>query len=388
MEIVKTRPANTHFLTPGQKAQFDSVEDSDPSVVFKVIDRLPTDVYASQERFDLEIAKLFRGRPIPVAVSDVLPKPRTRFVIDDYGPSIVLTRDEEGAVHAFHNICTHRAIKLCQNHGTESGGLMTCPYHAWSFDMKGRLKSLPRPEIFPGLEKSKMGLIELECHEAGGLIWVNLDKDSKADFSIVTGPLAADFEAIALPEQKICKHLKVEVNANWKLIVDSFSENYHVTRLHAKSLGSMFTDRKTSCELIGEHLRVMSGRAGFHQGGEVETFEQFRGSAVVHYTLVPGALIITSPKYISVMLLSPQSVDRTVVNYYMLVDKLPETEEEVARIEKSLALMTRITTEEDFWVAELGTIAAKVGVVKEITCGGMEREIVQFHKNVNEILGL
>lgn len=375
-----------HPLTPGQKAQFEKVEDSDPSLVLKVVDMMPTDVYASQERFDLEIAKLFRGRPVPVAVSDLLPTRKSRIVLDDYGPSIILTRDEEGKVHAFHNVCTHRAIKLCQSHETETGGLITCPYHAWSFDMKGQLRSLPRPEVFPGLDKSKMGLIELECVEAGGIIWVNLDKDKKADFSVVQGPLAADFDALGLGEQKIYKYLRVEVNANWKLIVDSFSENYHVTRLHSGSLGSMFVDRKTSCEQVGEHMRVMSGRAGFAQGDPVETFEQFRESAVVHYTLVPGALLITSPTYISLMLLSPQAVDRTVVNYYLLVDRLPETEREIARYEKSLALMTRITTEEDFWVAELGTIAAKSGIVPQMTCGGMEREIVQFHKNVNDLL--
>lgn len=252
--------------------------------------------------------------------------------------------------------------------------------------MKGRLKTLPRPEVFPGLDKAKMGLIELECVEAGGIIWVNLDKDSKADFSTVTGPLAADLDGISLGVQKICKHVRVEVNANWKLIVDSFSENYHVTRLHSGSLGSMFVDRKTSCELVGEHLRVMSGRAGFQQGDPVETFEQFRESAVMHYTIVPGALIITSPTYINVMLLSPQAVDRTVVNYYLLVDRLPETEREIRHYEKSLALMTRITTQEDFWVAELGTIAARTGVLKHMTCGGMEREMVQFHKIVGDIL--
>ena len=377
---------NAKRLTSSQLAQFEGVEDSDPSLVFKDVDRLPTDVYVSAERYALEQQKLFRGRAIPVGVSDMLPAPRTRIVVDDYGPSILLTRDEEGTVHAFHNICTHRAIRLCQSHETEKGGLMTCPYHAWSFDMKGRLKTLPRPEVFPGLQKEQMGLIELEALEAGGIIWVNIDKDAKADFSIVEGPLAADLDALDMGQQKICKHLRVEVQANWKLIVDSFSENYHVTRLHSGSLGGMFIDRKTSCTMVGEHLRVMSGRSGFRQGDQVETFEEFRQSAVLHYTIVPGALLITSPTYISLMLLSPQAVDRTVVNYYLLVDRLPETDREVAHYEKPLALMTRITTEEDFWVAELGTVAAREGVISHITCGGMEREIVRFHESVDLLL--
>jgi len=75
-----------------------------------------------------------------------------------------------------------------------------------------------------------------------------------------------------------------------------------------------------------------------------------------------------------------------VVNYYLLVDRLPETDREVAHYEKSLALMTRITTEEDFWVAELGTVAAREGVISHITCGGMEREIVRFHESVDLLL--
>ncbi|WP_395335682.1 aromatic ring-hydroxylating dioxygenase subunit alpha [Novosphingobium sp. BL-8H] len=385
MSEVIEAPRELH-LTASQLAQFNSVEDSNPTLVGKRVDQLPTDVYVSPERYALEQKKLFRGRPIPVGVSNMLPGPRTRVAVDDYGPSILLTRDEEGQVHAFHNICTHRAIKLCQSHEAVKGGLVTCPYHAWSFDMKGQLKSLPRPEVFPGLDKHAMGLKELQCVEAGGVIWVNLDRDVDADFSVVSGPLAADFDAIGLPQQKICHHLRVEVMANWKLIVDSFSENYHVTRLHANSLGSMFIDRATSCEMIGEHMRVMSGRAGFRQGEEVETFEQFRRSAVVHYTIVPGALIITSPTYISVMLLAPAGIDRTIVNYYLLVDRLPETERETVHYEKSLALMKRVTTEEDFWVAELGTAAAREGVIEHITCGGMEREIVRFHETVNAIL--
>lgn len=380
-ELAGARP-----LTEGQLRQLVGVEDSDPSTVFKEIDHLPTSIYASQARYELEQEKLFRGRPIPVAVSALLPAPRSHIAIDDHGVPLLLTRDGDGKAHAFYNVCTHRAIKLCQAKETQKGGLIVCPYHAWSFDMKGQLKALPRPEIFPGLDKRKMGLVELECVEAGGIIWVNLDAGRKADFSIVTGDLGADLDAIGLGGQKICHHLRVDVRANWKLIVDSFSENYHVTRLHSQSLGSMFVDRKTSCEMLGEHLRVMSGRADFRQGEPITTYEEFRRSAVAHYTIVPGALIITSPAYVSVILLAPQAVYHTVVNYYMMVDRLPETEREVARYEKSLALMTQITTREDFWVAELGTIGAKSGAVPHMTCGGMEREMVAFHRSVEAIL--
>jgi phenylpropionate dioxygenase-like ring-hydroxylating dioxygenase large terminal subunit len=349
---------------------------------------MPTDVYVSQERYALEQSRLFRGRPVPIALTAQLPDRNTHLVVEDYGPSLLLTRDGEGRVHAFHNICSHRAIKLCQVNGVTKGGLIVCPYHAWTYDLKGKLKALPRPDVFPGLDKSEHGLISLECHEAGGMVWVNLDRNVQANFSAVDGPLRADLDAIGLGQQKIYKQLRIEVKANWKLIIDSFSENYHVTRLHAESLKGMFVDRLTHCEMVEEHLRVMSARAGFEQEGEGGTFEQFRKDGVLHYTIIPGALVITSPSYINVMLMAPQAVDRTIVNYFMLVDALPQTEKGIAHYEKSLALMTRLTVDEDFRMAELGAIGAASGERPFMTVGGMEKEIITFHASVNAILGI
>lgn len=373
-------------LTAGQIAQVAQLEDSDPSLVDKEISYLETDIYVSQERFDLEQRKLFRGRPLPITVSAALPAPRTHVVNEDYGVSILLTRDENSEVRAFLNVCAHRGVKLCQSKEAETGGLIVCPYHAWSFNLKGDLVGVPRAEVFPGLDKKMHGLVPLECVEAGGLIWVNLDRETKADFSLVTGELAQDFEAVKLPDQKIFRHVTVDLAANWKLVVDAFSENYHITRLHAESLKGMFVDRKTVCDRIGPHLRAMSGRAGFKQGGPVETFEEFRKSIVACYTILPGAVIITSPTYISVMLLAPQSPGRTIINYYMLVDRLPETEQELAHYERSFALMKRITTEEDFWVSELGQLGAQSGAMPRMILGGMEQDVARFHASLDAIL--
>jgi glycine betaine catabolism A len=88
------------------------------------------------------------------------------------------------------------------------------------------------------------------------------------------------------------------------------------------------------------------------------------------------------------MFLSPQSPDKTVINYYMLVDRMPETEAEKARCEKSIALMQKVTTDEDFWVSELGTIGVKTGAVEQLTLGGMEQDVATFHKVLEEQMGL
>ena len=380
--------ADSGWVTAGQARLLAAMPELADCHYPEVRDSIPARNYIDPARFDAEIAHVFKGRPVIAAPAAVLDKPRSYFQVTIAGMPILLTRNKDGAIKAFANVCKHRGMKLCTAAQTQHGPRIVCPYHAWTFDLDGKLIGLPRAETFPGLDKAQLGLTELPARVAGGLVWVGLDPDNPPDFSDVTGELAEDFTAMGMADAFCFDHTSFPVKANWKLVMDSMLDSYHVTRLHAQSLGNMFVDRKVTCEQVGEHMRVMSGRAGFHQGENVETFEQFRESAVVHYTLVPGALIITSPTYISVMLLSPQAVDKTVVHFYLLVDRLPETEREIKHYDKALALMARITTQEDFWVAELGTIAARAGVVKELTCGGMEREIVQFHKNVNAILGV
>jgi phenylpropionate dioxygenase-like ring-hydroxylating dioxygenase large terminal subunit len=372
---------SAHELTASQRARIARLGDTDPTRVDKALSYRPTDVYVSRERFDLEIERLFRGRPVPIAVSADLPSPRSQLAIKDYELPVLLTRDEEGVAHAFVNVCPHRAVELCPSSEPRSGGLIVCPYHAWSFSMRGDLVAVPREEAFPGLEKSRHGLVRLECVEAGGLIWVNLDPKTKADFSLVTGALGEELAAIAMSDQHIFKKVRFELNSNWKLTHDAFLENYHIARLHSKSLGTMFVDRSTVCEQIGPHICHLSGRVGFERG-ERRYFEDFRKHGVFCYTIIGGAIIITSPDYISVMLLSPKAPDKTIVNYYMMVDQPPANEAQIAHFERAVALMLRITTEEDFWAAELGTIGARTGVVPQMVLGGMEQEILRFHRTL------
>jgi phenylpropionate dioxygenase-like ring-hydroxylating dioxygenase large terminal subunit len=377
-------------LTAIQRGIVASLTDSDPSMVPKAVSYLRTEVFSSQAYFELEQKTLFRGKPVPIEVSAALPKPKMHVINEDYGTSVLLTRDDTGKMHAFLNVCMHRCIQLSREKQAKSGGLIVCPYHAWSYNMRGELVGVPREDVFPGLDRKKHSLKRLECVEAGGLIWVNLDPNTTADFSIVAGDLAAEFDAIGLPKQVVYTKARYEIAANWKFVHDAFLENYHIPRLHSKSLGSMFVDRPTAFTQIGPHLLQSSTRAGYkaEQGAGMQTFEDFRASGVFSYTLIPGSIVITSPTYINVMFLSPQSADKTVINYYMLVDRMPETEKEKARCEKSIELMQRVTTDEDFWVSELGTIGVKTGAVEQLTLGGMEQDVATFHKVLEEQMGL
>jgi glycine betaine catabolism A len=383
-------PVAIPALTKYQLEIVRMLKDGDPNDVPRAVSYLPTDIYSSPERFLLERQRLFRGRPVPIEVSAALPKPKMYMVNDDYGTSILLTRDDQGVVRAFANVCRHRCVQLSREREAKAGGLIVCPYHAWTYNLKGNLVGVPREDVFPGLDRNNHKLVPLECVEAGGLIYVNPDPASRADFTWASGALADEFNAIGLPQQTLYKKSRFEIAANWKFVHDAFLESYHVPRLHSKSLAGMFADRATACVEIGPHILQSSGRVGYQSdtGSTVSTFAQFRAKGVFSYTVISSAVIITSPTYINVMLMAPQSHDKTVVNYYMLLDRMPETEAEIARCEKSMNLMERVTSEEDLWVAELGTIGTATGAVPQMILGGMEQDVMRFHRNIDQILGV
>lgn len=343
--------------------------------------RIPAEVYVDPARFDAEWRDIFMGGPVPIAPSALLPKPGMVARRDLYGSPIIVTRAKDGEARAFLNVCRHRGTLLCEQRAPSAASRLVCPYHAWTYALDGQLIGVPRQETFEGLDKADLGLVSLSCIEAGGIIWVGLDKTATYDFSSVRGALADELEAIDIAGMHAYATKTFEVAANWKLIVDAFLEGYHVTRLHAKSAGKFFTEYPTLSESIGPHIRVITGRANFDQNVGC-TYDSVRRMTVIAYHLFPNAILITSPTYVSLMFVAPKGHDRSTVEYHMLTDAAPDSPEREKHYQKSFALVDQVFGGEDFRAAALGQAGLEGGAVDEVLLGGLEQAIRLFHDNV------
>lgn len=169
-------------------------------------------------------------------------------MVFEIGPdSILITRTRSGEVSAMYNACQHRGNRIVTaEHSCLKA--ITCPYHAWSYDLDGRLRAVPDSDRFSqGLDLVALSLKRVKVEVWAGLVWINMDPDAGplADF---LGPVQDRLAPYHFERMRLVKDQTVHLDANWKTAVDNFNEQYHVDFLHPQH--ASFVDCGSSHNLL------------------------------------------------------------------------------------------------------------------------------------------
>jgi phenylpropionate dioxygenase-like ring-hydroxylating dioxygenase large terminal subunit len=216
--------------------------------------------YTDPARAALEVSELFLRRPLIAGLSRDVRGVGDRLVFDAVGRSVIIVRDAEGALRAFRNSCAHRGARLLQASADgrchESGPRITCPFHAWSYDLGGALRSIPGAEGFEGVDRHSRGLIPVPVVEWNGAIFVRLDGADPIDCEALLGAFAPVIEQLELaqfePVQSSARHART----NWKYALDTYGEGYHFGTLHASSIGATHVPNVAAFDPFGPHWRL------------------------------------------------------------------------------------------------------------------------------------
>src|SRR5262245_21509510 len=187
---------------------------------------LPAAWYRDPGHYARELKAFWYRKWIAVAREEEIPSPGDWRVASIGSQKIVVLRNQEGEVKAFHNTCRHRGSVLCtEEQGHFERSRIVCPYHSWTYDLAGKLVATPRRMETPDFDMKDFPLYEVAVESWGGFVFINFS--SKKDFSFPQG-----FENYRFQDLRIGKRIVADVKANWKLLCENFSECFHCPPVH------------------------------------------------------------------------------------------------------------------------------------------------------------
>ena len=204
---------------------------------------LPADVFTSKEQFELEREHIFKKVWLNVGRIEQLPNAGDFFVFDIAmcETSILVVRGADGAVRAFHNMCSHRGNKVCWDRAGNRNNF-TCKFHGWVYGLDGELRHVPDEEHFFDFQRGDHGMAPVACDVWEGFIFINVDPEPDETLAEYLGGMGESLTGYPFGEfSGACASWSTEVRANWKAVKDAFQETYHVAFLHKTSIPDSFT---------------------------------------------------------------------------------------------------------------------------------------------------
>jgi phenylpropionate dioxygenase-like ring-hydroxylating dioxygenase large terminal subunit len=366
--------------------------------------RVPARNYLDEDRARLEREKIFKRLPLMLAMSCELPKAGDYRALEAAGVPVLIARGADGGVRAFLNSCAHRGAQIV----TEASGntrRFMCPYHAWTYDLEGRLAGVFQEKDFGTVERATHGLVRLPALERAGLIWVILDP--KSQLSIEKFLCGYDALLAHFGFESWHFHSRRSVKGpNWKIAYDGYLDFYHLPILHRNTFGTEIGNRALYYAW-GPHQRVLALERGVPSSvrgdGEPASAEtNARASAPPEewplHTLLTGVWTIfphvsiasfdAGGRGVMISQLFPgesplESI--TVQNYLM---EKPPTDEQRAVADKMFELLGFVVREEDYATGLRQQRALQSGARTHVLFGRNEGGGQRFHGTTERLLAL
>jgi len=182
--------------------------------------------YTNEELFEYERQTWLARQWYLIGQAGEVPRIGDYIVRELLGESLIIVRASHGEIRGFFNVCRHRGSRICREDGSTTA--FTCPYHAWSYALDGRLRSAIA--LMEGTERSELGLRPIQIREYGGLIFCALDPRAANPDGVESFVPALEYQGVR--GARIAARRHYPTAANWKLVIDNFLECYHCLPAH------------------------------------------------------------------------------------------------------------------------------------------------------------
>ncbi|MGW8376629.1 aromatic ring-hydroxylating dioxygenase subunit alpha [Streptomyces sp. ODS28] len=322
-----------------------------------LIATLPGHCYTDPEVFRQEQEKIFESLWFCAVRSADLATPGAFRTVQVGRESVLVTRNRKGELRAFLNVCRHRGARLCTEESGQVRRALQCPYHAWTYDLDGRLAAAPNLGGMPDVDRDEYGLRAVSLREWLGYAWVCLSADPPSFEETVIGAAverlgdAASIERYRTEGLALGRRTTYDVAANWKLIVENFMECYHCATIHPELTEVLpeFANGLAAQYYVGHGAAFSEETSGFTVDGSpgfarLPELAEDQDRRYYAMTVKPQVFVNLVPDHVIVHRMFPMAHDRTVVECDWLY--APEVIESGADIERSAELFHRVNTQD------------------------------------------
>jgi len=279
----------------------------------------PKEIYTDPAILALEQDRIFNRGWLCAGRSDELPAHGDYMAFECGSQPVIILRNAEGQLVARSNICRHRMMRLVEGRG--NARRFTCPYHAWTYDLDGRLVAAAHMEKSACFDKAELALPAIRCEEYLGWIYVSLDPyalsvaETLADLTEQLRPYNMQAYQTIFTEDHVW-------DTNWKCLTENFMEGYHLPVAHRATVGAHFPVEDTrfddrgafpyfTSQLFKKKSTAPVGTAHPHN---TTLTGEWRSISVMP-TIFPSHMYVLAPDHLWYLALQPDGVGRTRIRY-------------------------------------------------------------------------
>ncbi len=285
---------------------------------------LPGRYYYDPAIFDLELEKIFSRMWVCVGRADAIPRVGAYRIVTLGTESVIVVRNREGALNAFLNVCRHRGARVCSEASGQLKGSIQCRYHAWTYDLDGRLIGAPNIMSDQQFDRAAFGLLPVALEVWEGFIYLNLD-EHPAPLAKQLHPVILErfgtyepFARYGIGELVVGSSITYDIHANWKLLLENFMECYHCSPMHPELCDLLPGFRTGKTYIGGDAATLSEGVEAFSMTGKAsrpplkglppEDVRKYYGEV-----LLPNVLINLLGDHVVAHTVWPLAPDRSLV---------------------------------------------------------------------------
>ncbi len=272
---------------------------------------ISADVYRDPIRYELEVEHVLRASWLIAGRSSELVNEGDWITYEGHGETIVVSRLANGGIASFHNVCQHRGARLTRGESSGCDRRFTCPWHGWVYDQTGDLVGVPERQDFDAASLEGLRSPKVAVEEWGGWVWINMAGPDLAPplQAWIGNEICTDLGRFAMEDMVLHEKVVVDLDVNYKTVIDGFNEVYHAFELHHTGPAFPRSARDTAFHLSGPNAMMFVPRPDKVE--QLAATGDHHRNTICHYVIFPTSVFNNNPDQIQLFQSIPLGPERT-----------------------------------------------------------------------------